>query len=83
MKTEWVVKFRELFDKKPDYAGQDDNDLTCPECEAIKPGLAWFPSLGALEAHLLAHYRMRFYLENYRHSKKPRHQPWHNGTFFN
>jgi len=74
MKTEWLAKFRELFDKKEDV---EEEGMTCPECDKISPGLAWFESLGALDEHLLSHYRMRFYLDNYRHSKKTRHQPWH------
>jgi len=48
MKTEWVGKFRELFDNKDKY----HEPVTCPECEKIDGGVSYFESLGDLERNI-------------------------------
>ena len=51
MKTEWVGKFRELFDNKDEF----HEPQTCPECEKIDGGVSYFESLGDLECGIFTY----------------------------
>jgi len=73
---------KEFFDKLQDFMQSNFGEKQpreCPECIKCKDDSVpkYFSSLGSLKEHLLEHYKVKYYLENYRNKTKGRYIPWH------
>merc|ERR1712137_1313648 len=66
---------KEFFDKLQDFMQSNFGEKQpreCPECIKCKDDSVpkYFSSLGSLKEHLLEHYKVKYYLENYRNKTK-------------
>merc|ERR1712202_29353 len=67
---EWVQKFCSQFAQR--------EFRECPECkECTNDDIPkYYSSIGSLQQHLLEHYRVKYYIDNYKTKKKGRYIPW-------